>query len=147
MNERIIYLAQVTESPLVQDSLALMDEIIDNAILRAGGLPIASQDSLTHLTTFTLCSLTCDLGGLGIRRFGGFAGEIACLRGRTVLYEFAEKYTPRLLEGATLDFWPSIVEPTPSDPKITGVFRAFYLASGERVLAPLQLYQSGLLGC
>ena len=70
VNERINYLAQVTEFPLVQDSLALMDESIDNAILRAGGLPIASPDSLTHLTTFTLRSLPCDLGGLGIRRFG-----------------------------------------------------------------------------
>ena len=111
INERINYLAQVTEFLLVQDSLALMDDIIDNAILRAGGLPIASPDSQTHLTTFTLRSLPCDLGGLGIRRFGGLlAGEIACLRGHTVvLYEFAEKYTPRLLEGATLDFWPPIV--------------------------------------
>jgi hypothetical protein len=109
VNERINYLAQVTEFPLVQDSLALLDEIIDNAILRAGGLPIASPDSLTHLKIFTLRSLPCDLGGLGIRRFGGLAGEIACLRGRTVLYEFAEKYTPRLLEGVTLDFWPPIV--------------------------------------
>ena len=161
VNERINYLAQVTEFPLVQDSLALMDDIIDNAILRAGGLPLAAPDSLAHLTMFTLRSLPCDLGGLGIRRFGGLAGEIACLRGRTVLYEFAEKYTPRLLEGATLDFWPPIVlgaaenrlwtevaglfraesddddgaideEPSPtSDLNITGVFRAFYLASGE----------------
>ena len=87
-----------------------MDEIIDNAILRAGGLSIASPDLLTHLTTFTLCSIPCDLGGLGICRFGGgLAGEIACSRGRTVLYEFAEKYTPRLLEGANLDSWPPIV--------------------------------------
>jgi hypothetical protein len=111
VNERINHLAQVTEFPLVQvqDSLALMDEIIDNAILRTGGFPIASPDSLTHLTTFTLRSLPCDLGGLGIRRFGGLAGEIACLRGHTVLYEFAEKYTPRLLDGATLDVWPPIV--------------------------------------
>ena len=82
-----------------------MDEINDNIILRAGGLPIASPDSLTHLTSFTLC----DLDGLDFRRFGGLAGEIACLRVRTFLYEFAEKYTPRLLEGATLDFLPPIV--------------------------------------
>jgi hypothetical protein len=87
-----------------------MDQIIDNAILRAGGLPFASPDSLTYLiTTFTLRSLPCDLGGLGICRLGGLAGEIACLRERTVLHEFAKKYTPRLLEGATLDFWPPIV--------------------------------------
>ena len=65
--------------------LVLMDDIIDNAILRAGGLPLAPPDSLAHLTMFTLRSLPCDLGGLGIRRFGGLAGEIACLRGRTVL--------------------------------------------------------------
>jgi hypothetical protein len=138
-----------------------MDDIIDNAILRAGGLPLAALDSLAHLTMFTLRSLPCDLVGLGIRRFGGLAGKIACLRGRTVLYEFTEKYTPRLLEGATLDFWPPIVlsaaenrlwtevaghfcaesddddgaideEPSPtSDLNITGVFCAFYLASGE----------------
>jgi hypothetical protein len=58
VNERINYLAQVTEFPLlVQVFLAQMDEIIDNAILRAGGLPIASPDSLTHLTTFTLRSV------------------------------------------------------------------------------------------
>ena len=137
VNERINYLAQVTGFPLVQDSLALMDEIIDNAILRASGLPIASPDSLTHLTTFTLRPLPCDLGGLGSW-------------GRTVLYELAEKYTPQLLEGAILDFWwPPIVlgaaenrvwtavaglfrpesdfddgtteEPTPSDPNIFGL--------------------------
>ena len=140
-----------------------MDEIIDNAILRASGLPIASPDSLTHLTTFTLRPLPCDLGGLGTRRFG----VLAAGRGRTVLYELAEKYTPQLLEGAILDFWwPPIVlgaaenrvwtavaglfrpesdfddgtteEPTPSDLNITGVFRAFYLAS-EESSRPLRL--------
>ena len=109
VNERINYMAQVTEFPLVQDSLTLLDDFIDGALLRAGGLPLASPDALSHLTMFTLRSLPCDLGGLGIRRFGGLAGELACLRGRTVLYEFAEKYTPRLLEGATLEFWPTIV--------------------------------------
>ncbi len=63
VNERINYLTQVTEFPLVQDSLALMDDIIDNAILRAGGLPLAPPDSLAHLTMFTLRSLPCDLDG------------------------------------------------------------------------------------
>ena len=48
-----------------------MDEIIDNAILRAGGLPLASPDLLSYLTMFTLRSLPRDLAGLGVRRFGG----------------------------------------------------------------------------
>ena len=86
INERTSYLAQVIEFSLIQDSLVLMDEIIDNAILRAGGLPLASPDSLTRLTTFTLlCSLPCDLGGLSIRRFGGLAGETACLGAHSLL--------------------------------------------------------------
>jgi hypothetical protein len=54
-------------------------------------LLLAPPDSLTRLTMFTLRSLLCDLGGVGIRHFGGLAGEIACLGGRTVLYEFANK--------------------------------------------------------
>ena len=36
---RVNYLAQVTEFPLVQDSLARMDTIIDQALLRAADLP------------------------------------------------------------------------------------------------------------
>ncbi len=35
INERVNYLAQVTEFPLVQESLAHMDTIIDRALLRA----------------------------------------------------------------------------------------------------------------
>ena len=55
---------------------------------------------LSYLTTFTLCSFPCDLGGLRIL----VVLRVKRLRGRSVLYEFSEKYTPRLLEEATLDF-------------------------------------------
>ena len=58
VNERFNYLAQVTEFPLVQESLARMDAVIDQAILRAAGLPLASPDSLTYLTTCTYPSLS-----------------------------------------------------------------------------------------
>jgi hypothetical protein len=75
VNERLNYLAQVTEFPLVQDSLARIDEIIDHALLRAGGLPPDPPDPLTHLTTLTLRSLHTELGGLGIRRYSVLAGE------------------------------------------------------------------------
>ena len=158
VNERINYLAQVTEFPLVQESLARMDAVIDQAILRAAGLPLASPDSLTYLTTCTLRSLPTALGGLGIRRYSGLAGELACLRTRTVFYEFAEQFSPQLLEGASEDFWQPIFlgaaenrvwtevaglfgeEPSPEDDpahqpppssNVTGMFRAYYLASGE----------------
>jgi hypothetical protein len=82
INERVNYLAQVTEFPLVKDSLACMDTIIDQALLHAAGLPPEPSDPLTHLTTLTLCSLPTELGGLGIRRYSGLAGEIAYLLAR-----------------------------------------------------------------
>ena len=156
VNERLNYLAQVTDFPLVQDSLARMDRIIDHALLRAGGLPPEPPDPLTHLTTLTLRSLPTELGGLGIRRYSGLAGETACLRGRTVFYEFAERFAPELLAGAIEDYWPPIVlgaaenqlwtevaglfraeeededpDHPASTPNVAGMFRAFYLATGE----------------
>ena len=114
--ERINYLAQVTELPLVQDSLARMDTVIDRALLRAGGLFSASPDPLTHLTTRTLRSLPTALGELGIRRYSGLAGELAYLRARTVFYEFAETFAPQLLEGASEDFWTEVTGLFGEDP-------------------------------
>ena len=71
INERVNYLAQVvTEFPLVQDSLANMDTIIDLALLSAAGLPLQPPDPLMHLTELTLRSLPTELGGLGIRWVG-----------------------------------------------------------------------------
>jgi hypothetical protein len=40
------------------------------------------------------------LGGLGISRYAGLAGEAACLLSRQLTYEFLEKYNPELLSGA-----------------------------------------------
>ncbi len=157
VNERLNYLSQVTDFPLVQDSLARMDRIIDHALLHAGGLPPEPPDPLTHLTTLTLRSLPTELGGLGIRRYSGLAGETACLRGRTVFYGFAERFAPELLAGAMEDYWPPIVlgaaenqlwievaglfraeeedgDPyhPASTPNVACMFRAFYyLATGE----------------
>ena len=105
VNERLNYLAQVTEFPLVQDSFARMDEIIDHALLRDGG----DSRPLTHLTTLTLRSLPTEIGGPGMRGYIGLAGETACLRGRTVFYEFAERFTPEFLAGVMEDFWSPIV--------------------------------------
>ena len=103
INESVNYLAQVTDFPLVQDSLARMDTIIDHVLLRAAGSPL--EPPLTHLTALTLRSLPTELGGLGIRRYRGLAGEITCLRGRMVFYEFVEHYAPELLADATEELW------------------------------------------
>jgi hypothetical protein len=44
-----------------------------------------------------------------MRGYIGLAGETACLRGRTVFYEFAERFTPEFLAGVMEDFWSPIV--------------------------------------
>ena len=74
-------------------------------------LPLAPPDLLSYLTTFTLRSqYPYSLGRLGIRHFGGLAGETACFYRYTVLCEFAaEKCTLRLLERTTLDFLTPII--------------------------------------
>ena len=112
INESVNYLAQVTDFPLVQDSLARMDTIIDHVLLRAAGSPL--EPPLTHLTALTLRSLPAELGGLGIRRYRGLAGEITCLRGRMVFYEFVEHYAPgELLADATEELWMPITLDAP----------------------------------
>ena len=68
VNERLNYLAQVTKFPLVQDSLARMDEIIDHALLRARELPPEPPDPLTHLTALTLRSLPTWSGHSAVQR-------------------------------------------------------------------------------
>ena len=139
-----------------------MDEIIDHALLRAGGLPPEPLDPLTHLTTLTLRSLPTELGGLGIRRYSGLAGETACLRGRTGFYEFAERFAPE--SGAMEDFWSPIVLGAAENElwtEVAGLFRADdveedpqcrghvpgLLPGDRRILSPVRLHQSGPLRC
>ena len=159
INERINYLAQVTEYPLVHGSLQQMDASIDRAIFHVAGLRLPSATALEALTSQTLRSLPTALGGLGIRRYGGLAGEIACLRARQAFYEFAEEHGPLLLRGASTAFWSPISlgefedslwattagglfhpdpESTPHarQPPLAAMFpdleyRSYYLASGE----------------
>ena len=84
VNERINFLAQVTEFPLVQKSLAQMDAVIDQAILCAAGLPLKFPDSLTYLTTCTLRALRSVgqsiRGRRGVRRGGRDRGRLAVCR-------------------------------------------------------------------
>ena len=80
INERVNYLAQVTEFPIVQDSLASMDTIIEQALLRAAGLLPEPSDPLTHAPHHAYRSLFTELGGLGIRHYSGLAGILfACV--------------------------------------------------------------------
>ena len=54
-----------------------------------------------------LRSLPTGLGGLGIPRFAGLAGDTACLLSREKTYEYLEEYQPTLLRSAEFN-WPQI---------------------------------------
>jgi hypothetical protein len=105
LNEPIKYLAQVAEFPLIQDSLALMDEIIDNAILR---FPLRPRTRLrtSQCSPFAPHNVQPKIGS-GLRWLASSALSRTLTTG---------------LPRSRL---------TPSDPNITGVSWAFYLASGE----------------
>ena len=159
INERVNYLAQVTEFSLVQVSLAHMDTIIDRALLRDAGLPLELLDPLTHLTALILRSLPTELGWIlgSIWRYSGLAGEIACLRGRYALELLAgateELWTHITLGAAEIAVWTEVsglfredmddesTQPPPSYNVAGLLFRAYYLASGES--SPIWLHQPG----
>ena len=119
-----------------------------------------SPDSLTHLTTFTLCSLrigqhssfwgSCRRNSLFIGGGGGAQSSTSVRR--NVHSSASRRGNPGLLPAYRVvraaenwvltevaghfrpesDFDDGTTEkPTPSDPNITGVLRAFYLASME----------------
>jgi hypothetical protein len=86
------------------------------------------------------------LGGLGITRYAGLAGEQACLLSRQVTYEFIEEFYPLLARGTVEEFWEPIIlgkleeefmEKLLTTPIIEGrvmLSGAMVLASGEQSL-------------
>lgn len=114
---RIGYLARVVEKDLCFAALQHFDKAIDKAILNIAGenidhLPIQRQAEVAYLRTLPLA-----LGGLGITRFYGLAGEQACLLSRQVTFEFIEKHIPELCEGARRS-WPAIVLGATEEPHL-----------------------------
>ena len=91
-------------------SIANMDTIIDRALLRAAGLALEPSDlRRTSPRLNSAPSIRNWVRELSIRRYNsGLAGEIACLRGRAVFYEFVESYATELLAGTTEELWTPI---------------------------------------
>lgn len=123
-------------------ALQHFDKEIDKAILNIAGenvdqLPLQRQAEIAYLRTLPLA-----LGGLGITRFYGLAGEQACLLSRQVTFEFIEKHVPELCDGARRS-WPPIVLGATEEPHLLEYFpipnrgrlpEPMVLATGERRL-------------
>ena len=110
------------------------------------------------------------MGELSIRRYNsGLAGEIACLRGRAVSYEFVESYATELLAGTTEElrtpitlgaaknavgtevaglFWEDMDDdfrqPPPSY-NVAGLFRAGVLSGLRGIISTLWLHRPSAL--
>lgn len=100
---RVGYLARVLEPEASQGAFTRLDEAVDATILSCAGVssttPI-SEDCMR--VALFLRSLPLALGGLGIARYSGLAGEKACLLSRQLVYEFIEQYHPEFTAGARL---------------------------------------------
>ena len=117
----------------VPHSLTRTDMIIDQALLRAGNLPLEPPDDpLTHLTTLTLHSLLpMELDRFGIRRYSGLAGEITCLNYWTPIILGAAENAVRT-EALSLFREDSDADSNPSlSCDVAGMPWAYYLAIGE----------------
>jgi hypothetical protein len=98
---KVGYIARVGEIDLCLDSFRSFDSKVDRAVLEmAGGVGDGDDYEEIKLVVSAIRSMPLALGGLGISRYAGLAGETACLLSRQLTYEYLEKYNPELLSGA-----------------------------------------------
>jgi hypothetical protein len=95
---RVGYLARVLEYDYCFDALERFDNKVDDAVFRMAG-PDVRSSPLYKARVKCLRSLPLALGGLGLTRYTGLAGEQACLLSRSLTYNFLEKYCPVLALG------------------------------------------------
>ena len=92
VSARIGYLARVSELADNVDAFSTFDDRIDVAIRSIVG--VTDDEYSINGYGRVLRSLPSGLGGLGILRFAGLAGETACLLSREKAYEYLEEYQP-----------------------------------------------------
>jgi hypothetical protein len=102
---RVGYLARVLEAEFCFDALTRFDHLVDEAIFDMAGPDVRSSVEKKAMVA-ALRALPMGLGGLGITRFAGLAGEQACLLSRSVTYEFLERFCPELANGVMAMWGP-----------------------------------------
>ena len=137
---RVGYLARVLEAEFSFDALARFDRLVDEAIFDMAGPDVSISPGKRTLIAALRC-LPSGLGGLGITRFAGLAGEQACLLSRSVTYDFLERFCPELTSGVMVSWRPlvlgrseepALLEYDQHGEELGGVV----LGTGERAFAP-----------
>jgi hypothetical protein len=87
---KVGYLARVVEPRNSHDAFRQFDGAVDLAIRDLVGPYLHYPDSLD--TVSLLRSAPLRFGGLGIQRYSGLAGELACLLSRKLVFDFLESF-------------------------------------------------------
>jgi hypothetical protein len=142
VTSRVSYLSRVVEPEFCLGALAEFDRKVDEMVyFMAGGVGIEGSHSSQLLKdrVDVLRSLPLGLGGLGITRLAGLAGEQACLLSRTLTYEFIERYCPELAAGVRVSWRPVVLGETEDRTRAEGDEQrgvGIILATGEPSIPP-----------
>ena len=104
VSPKVGYIARVSELAANLAAFQRFDSNIDDCLDALGCI---SPNELVDGSVRILRALPQALGGLGIPRFAGLAGETACLRSRERTYEHMEEFHPMLLSSVFRE-WPPI---------------------------------------
>jgi hypothetical protein len=133
---RIGYLARAVEPKMTQDAFKWFDDQIDETLFKLVGNDIVQHESDFHgALVLSLRSQPLAQGGLGIQRYSGLAGEVACVKSRGLLATFLIERLPSLVSTA-LSGWSPVYLGATEEPNLQDEGIPF-LTSHSRTTSPL----------
>jgi hypothetical protein len=133
---RIGYLARALEPKISLDAFKWFDEKVDEALLAKIGEDVSHHTNDFHGSlVMALRSQPLAQGGLGLQRYSGLAGEVACVQSRGVLAHFIIERMPHLISPVFQE-WIPIFLGAQEEPHLQDVGIP-YLTSQSRTAGPL----------
>lgn len=136
LTAKVGYLARVVEPRGTLKFFDSFDQEVDKMIFCLADFAPNGINALEVSIVKTLRSLPMRMGGLGIPRYSGLAGEAATLQSRQFCYEYMENHLDPMLLGGAHQYWDGIQLGAREDGWLKGVRDGarrgpFVLASGQ----------------
>lgn len=134
-------MARVVEPRNSRAAFLQFDKAVDSALYDLVGRDARSPEVEELDTVAILRAIPMRFGGLGIQRYSGLAGELACLLSRKLCYDFLEQFQPELIKGAIEKWTPVVLGAGETrlsrlSPEVASIPQGIMLASLESSLNP-----------